>query len=109
MGMPLLTLVVLPSRLEVSFRNLSSCFCSSGLSGWILQSIGCVLGTGLIMWSHGFHGGSSSNDSLLKTFCMKSWYCSSMISWGFFFLPVFTQLQCLVLLPCSFGHGSKLL
>src|SRR6266481_968322 len=62
-----------------SSRNLSSSFCLTSDIGYTFILKGCAPGTRLIAWSHCFHLGSLSKDSLEKM-SRKAWYCSGSIS-----------------------------
>src|SRR6266481_4149369 len=62
-----------------SSRNLLSSFCSTGDIGYTFVLKCCAPGTRSITWSHCFHSGSLSNDSLEKT-SRKVWYSSGSIS-----------------------------
>jgi len=59
--------------LRFSSRNLSSCFCLTGASGYTLVLKLRASGTSLMVWSHCFQSGNSSKDSLMKT-SQNSWY-----------------------------------
>src|SRR5882724_2557893 len=59
--------------LRFSSRNSSSCFCSTGASGYTLVLKFRVSGTSSMAWSHCFQSGNLSKDSLAKT-SRNSWY-----------------------------------
>src|SRR5882724_51123 len=59
--------------LRFSSRNSSSCFCSTGASGYTLVLKFRALGTRSMAWSHCFQSGNLSKDSLAKT-SRNSWY-----------------------------------
>src|SRR5882724_8516971 len=59
--------------LRFSSRNSSSCFCSTGASGYTLVLKLRASGTSSMAWSHCFQLGNSSKDSLMKT-SQNSWY-----------------------------------
>src|SRR5882724_1156708 len=59
--------------LRFSSRNSSSCFCSTGASGYTLVLKLWALGTSSMAWSHCFRLGNSSKDSLVKM-SRNSWY-----------------------------------
>src|SRR6266481_9074738 len=62
-----------------SSRNLSSSFCSTGDIRYTFILKGCAPGTRSIAWSHCFHLGSLSKDSLEKT-SQNTWYGPGSIS-----------------------------
>src|SRR5882724_6458849 len=65
--------------LRFSLRNSSSCFCSTGASGYTLVLKLRVSGTSLMVWSHCFQLGNSSKDSLAKM-SQNSWYSLGTMS-----------------------------
>src|SRR6266478_9595953 len=62
-----------------SQRKLSSSFCSAGDRGNIQEQGSSVPGVRSMVWSHAFHGGSSSKASLEKT-SLKLWYWAGTMS-----------------------------
>src|SRR5258708_2262620 len=62
-----------------SQRKSSSSFCSAGDRGNVQEQGSSVPGERSMVWSHAFHGGSSSKASLEKT-SLKSWYWASTMS-----------------------------
>src|SRR5882724_10511510 len=65
--------------LRFSLRNSSSCFCSTGDSGYTLVLKLWVSGTSSMAWSHCFRSGNTSKDTLAKT-SQNSWYSLGTMS-----------------------------
>src|SRR6266478_5571360 len=69
----------MPPFARFSQRKSSSSFCSAGDRGNVQEQGSSVPGERSMVWSHAFHGGSSSKASLEKT-SLKSWYWASTMS-----------------------------